>query len=115
MPSFLDVEMPIAELEGKTGQLRHLQDGSAPNFGMDRPEGYRKAMRLMRLAERNRLPIVTLVDTSGAYAIAPAKSASGTIALGIGEICGLACQIRRPPRTFPSGAAQWSRRSAPQP
>ena len=42
---------------------------------MDRPEGYRKAMRLMRLAERNRLPIVTLVDTSGAYAIAPATSA----------------------------------------
>ena len=50
-------------------------DGGAPNFAMDRPEGYRKAMRLMRLAERNRLPIVTLVDTSGAYAIAPAKSA----------------------------------------
>ena len=42
---------------------------------MARPEGYRKAMRLMRLAERNRLPIVTLIDTSGAHAIAPAKSA----------------------------------------
>lgn len=37
------------------------------NFGMPRPEGYRKALRLMRLAERFRLPVVTLVDTPGAY------------------------------------------------
>jgi acetyl-CoA carboxylase carboxyl transferase subunit alpha len=42
------------------------------NFGMARPEGYRKAQRLMRLAERFGLPIVTLVDTSGAY---PGKGA----------------------------------------
>ena len=37
------------------------------NFGMARPEGYRKAQRLMRMAERFGLPIVTLVDTAGAY------------------------------------------------
>jgi acetyl-CoA carboxylase carboxyl transferase subunit beta len=37
------------------------------NFGMVGPEGYRKAQRLMRLAERLRLPVVTLVDTPGAY------------------------------------------------
>ena len=37
------------------------------NFGMARPEGYRKAIRLMRLAERFGLPVVTLVDTPGAY------------------------------------------------
>jgi acetyl-CoA carboxylase carboxyl transferase subunit beta len=37
------------------------------NFGMPNPEGYRKAMRLMRYAARFRLPIVTLVDTPGAY------------------------------------------------
>ena len=37
------------------------------NFGMARPEGYRKAMRLMRLAERFHLPIITLVDTPGAF------------------------------------------------
>lgn len=37
------------------------------NFGMPRPEGYRKALRLMKLAERFRLPIVTLIDTPGAY------------------------------------------------
>ena len=37
------------------------------NFGMARPEGYRKAVRLMQLADRFRLPLVTLIDTSGAY------------------------------------------------
>jgi acetyl-CoA carboxylase carboxyl transferase subunit alpha len=42
------------------------------NFGMARPEGYRKAIRLMDLADRFRLPIVTLIDTPGAY---PGKGA----------------------------------------
>jgi len=42
------------------GRVRH-------NFGMARPEGYRKAQRLMRLAERFGLPILTFVDTAGAY------------------------------------------------
>ncbi|MEE2980189.1 MAG: acetyl-CoA carboxylase carboxyltransferase subunit alpha [Pseudomonadota bacterium] len=37
------------------------------SFGMARPEGYRKAIRLMRLADRFGLPVITLVDTSGAY------------------------------------------------
>ncbi len=37
------------------------------NFGMPRPEGYRKALRLMQTAERFKLPIVTLIDTPGAY------------------------------------------------
>ena len=37
------------------------------NFGMARPEGYRKAQRLMQLAERFRLPVLTFVDTAGAY------------------------------------------------
>ena len=37
------------------------------NFGMPRPEGYRKAQRLMKLADRFHLPVVTLVDTPGAY------------------------------------------------
>ena len=41
-------------------RLRH-------NFGMAKPEGYRKAIRLMELADRFRLPVVTLVDTSGAF------------------------------------------------
>ena len=37
------------------------------NFGMPRPEGYRKAQRLVQLAEQHRLPVITLVDTAGAY------------------------------------------------
>lgn len=37
------------------------------NFGMPRPEGYRKALRLMQMAERFRLPLLTLIDTPGAY------------------------------------------------
>ncbi len=37
------------------------------NFGMPRPEGYRKALRLMKLAEKFRMPLITLVDTPGAY------------------------------------------------
>ncbi len=37
------------------------------NFGMPKPEGYRKAMRLMKMAERFHLPVITLIDTPGAY------------------------------------------------
>ena len=37
------------------------------NYGMPKPEGYRKALRLMRLAERFRLPLITMIDTPGAY------------------------------------------------
>jgi acetyl-CoA carboxylase carboxyl transferase subunit alpha len=37
------------------------------NFGMAKPDGYRKAMRLMKLADRARMPIITLIDTPGAY------------------------------------------------
>lgn len=37
------------------------------NFGQPRPEGYRKALRIMRLAEKFRLPVITLIDTPGAY------------------------------------------------
>jgi acetyl-CoA carboxylase carboxyl transferase subunit alpha len=43
-----------------TSRLKH-------NFGMAKPEGYRKAVRLMELADRFKLPVITFVDTSGAY------------------------------------------------
>lgn len=46
---------------------RDTKEKIARNFAMANPEGYRKALRLMRLAERFRKPIVTLVDTPGAY------------------------------------------------
>lgn len=46
---------------------RDTKEKIARNFGMPRPEGYRKALRLMRLAERFGLPVFTFVDTPGAY------------------------------------------------
>ncbi len=46
---------------------RDTKENLLRRFGMPNPEGYRKALRLMRLAERFRLPVVTLVDTPGAY------------------------------------------------
>ncbi|MFZ4710388.1 MAG: acetyl-CoA carboxylase carboxyltransferase subunit alpha, partial [Zwartia sp.] len=46
---------------------RDTKERAARNFGMPRPEGYRKAMRLMRLAEKFNLPVFTFVDTPGAY------------------------------------------------
>lgn len=67
-------------------RLRH-------NFGMGKPEGYRKAIRLMELADRAGLPVVTLVDTSGAFpgiqaeergqAEAIARSTEACLALGV--------------------------------
>jgi len=46
---------------------RDTQEKIKRNFGMPKPEGYRKALRLMRMAERFNLPIITLIDTPGAY------------------------------------------------
>lgn len=63
------------------------------NFGMGKPEGYRKAIRLMQLADRFGLPVVTIVDTSGAFpgivaeergqAEAIARSTEAALALGV--------------------------------
>ena len=63
----------VARLEGRSVMLIGQQKGRDTkekiyrNFGMPRPEGYRKALRLMHLAERFRLPILTFIDTPGAY------------------------------------------------
>ncbi|KZC34617.1 MULTISPECIES: acetyl-CoA carboxylase carboxyltransferase subunit alpha [Rhodanobacter] len=46
---------------------RNTKDKVRRNFGMPRPEGYRKALRLMKMAERFSLPLLTLIDTPGAY------------------------------------------------
>lgn len=54
--------MVIGEEKG-----RSVPDKVARNFGMPRPEGYRKALRLMEMAERFKLPVLTLIDTPGAY------------------------------------------------
>jgi acetyl-CoA carboxylase carboxyl transferase subunit alpha len=63
----------LGELDGRTVALigqqkgRDLKERMARNFGMAFPEGYRKAMRVMELANRHSFPLLTLVDTPGAY------------------------------------------------
>jgi acetyl-CoA carboxylase carboxyl transferase subunit alpha len=63
----------LARLGGRSVMLighqkgRDTKEKILRNFGMPRPEGYRKALRLMELAERFRLPILTFIDTPGAY------------------------------------------------
>ncbi len=66
---------------GTDGRLKH-------NFGMARPEGYRKAQRLMKLADNFCLPVITLIDTPGAYPgiDAEARGQAEAIARSI-EIC----------------------------
>jgi acetyl-CoA carboxylase carboxyl transferase subunit alpha len=46
---------------------RSVKDKVMRNFGMPKPEGYRKALRLMEMAERFKMPVITLIDTPGAY------------------------------------------------
>lgn len=64
----------IARLEGRPVAVIGQQKGRDTkeriyrNFGSPRPEGYRKALRVMKLAEKFHLPIITLMDTAGAYA-----------------------------------------------
>ncbi|MEE8212227.1 MAG: acetyl-CoA carboxylase carboxyltransferase subunit alpha [Acidiferrobacterales bacterium] len=63
----------LARLDGRSVVVighqkgRDTREKVERNFGMPRPEGYRKALRLMQMAERFDLPIVTLIDTPGAY------------------------------------------------
>src|SRR3989304_2242176 len=86
---YLDFERPIIDLENRLEQLRRLDDGTDKNlraeegklekkiakirkkirrnFGMAHPEGYRKALRLMKLSEKFRLPVITVIDTPGAF------------------------------------------------
>ena len=63
----------LARLEGIPVMLighqkgRDTKERVRRNYGMPKPEGYRKALRLMRMAERFRIPVITLIDTPGAY------------------------------------------------
>ena len=63
----------IGRLDGKPIMVLGQQKGRDTkekikrNFGMPRPEGYRKALRLMKMAEKFKMPLITLVDTPGAY------------------------------------------------
>jgi len=57
--------MPVMIIGHQKG--RDTKENIRRNFGMPRPEGYRKAMRLMKMAERFRMPVLTFIDTPGAY------------------------------------------------
>jgi len=58
-------ERPVMVIGQQKG--RDTKEKIQRNFGMPRPEGYRKALRLMKMAERFRIPIMTFIDTPGAY------------------------------------------------
>ena len=78
----------LARLNGRPVMIighqkgRDIRERTLRNFGMPRPEGYRKAMRLMKLAERFNIPVLTFIDTPGAYpgVGAEERSQAGAIA-----------------------------------
>ncbi|MGB3622835.1 acetyl-CoA carboxylase carboxyltransferase subunit alpha [Ketobacter sp. MCCC 1A13808] len=63
----------VARLDGKPVMIighqkgRDIKEKVLRNFGMPQPDGYRKAMRLMQMAERFKMPVLTFIDTPGAY------------------------------------------------
>ena len=61
---------------------RDTKERAARNFGMTRPEGYRKALRLMKTAEKFKLPVFTFVDTPGAYPGIDAEERGQSEAIG---------------------------------
>ena len=83
--AFLDGEavMIVAQQKGRDPKER-----IARNFGMPQPEGYRKALRLMRLAEKFRLPLISFIDTPGAFpgVESEARHVSEAIAVNLREM-----------------------------
>ncbi|MBU3713850.1 MAG: acetyl-CoA carboxylase carboxyltransferase subunit alpha [Ferruginibacter sp.] len=87
----------FAQIDGKTVMIIGQQKGNNTktrqmrNFGMANPEGYRKALRLMKLAEKFNKPIITLIDTPGAYPgiEAEERGQGEAIARNIYEMIGL--------------------------
>lgn len=71
---------PVAVIGHQKG--RDLKERTRRNFGMPRPEGYRKAERIMRTAERFGMPVLTLVDTPGAYPGVGAEERGQSEAIG---------------------------------
>jgi len=78
-----DAVMIIAQQKGRDPKERILR-----NFGMPQPEGYRKALRLMRLAEKFKLPVITFIDTPGAFPgiESEARHVSEAIAVNLREM-----------------------------
>ena len=82
--------MVLGQQKGRDTKERGLR-----NFGMSKPEGYRKALRLMKLAEKFKLPVFTFVDTPGAYPGIDAEERGQSEAIGrnIFEMCQLQVPI----------------------
>ncbi|ASK77810.1 acetyl-CoA carboxylase carboxyl transferase subunit alpha [Paraphotobacterium marinum] len=74
---------------------RETKDKIERNFGMPSPEGYRKALRLMKLAEKYNIPVITFIDTAGAYpgVGAEERGQSEAIARNLKEMSGLKVPI----------------------
>lgn len=85
--------VPVVVIGQQKG--RKTQEKVKYNFGMPRPEDYRKALRVMQLAERFKLPIITLIDTPGAYpgVDAEARNQSEAIARNLYEMAKLKTPI----------------------
>jgi acetyl-CoA carboxylase carboxyl transferase subunit alpha len=87
----------LAKIDGKTVMIIGQQKGNNTktrqirNFGMANPEGYRKALRLMKMAEKFNIPVITLIDTPGAYPglEAEERGQGEAIARNIYEMIGL--------------------------
>jgi acetyl-CoA carboxylase carboxyl transferase subunit alpha len=90
--AFLD-ERPVMVIGQQKG--RDTKENLLRRFGMPNPEGYRKALRLMKLAERFSVPVVTLVDTPGAYPGlgAEERGQAEAIAVNLREMARLATPI----------------------
>jgi acetyl-CoA carboxylase carboxyl transferase subunit alpha len=85
--------LPVVVIGHQKG--RDTRENIARNFGMPHPEGYRKALRLMRLADKFGAPIVTLIDTPGAYPGlgAEERGQAQAVATNLYEMAGLAVPI----------------------
>jgi acetyl-CoA carboxylase carboxyl transferase subunit alpha len=85
--------LPVAIIGHQKG--RNTQENIQRNYGMAKPEGYRKALRVMKLAERFKMPLVTLIDTPGAYPgiDAEERGQSEAIARNLYEMSGLKIPI----------------------
>lgn len=86
-------DLPVAVIGHQKG--RDTRDRIFRNYGMPRPEGYRKALRIMKLAERFKLPVITFIDTPGAYPGigAEERGQSEAIAKNLLEMLGLKTPI----------------------
>jgi len=86
-------KIPVMVLGHRKG--RSLQESMERNFGMPHPEGYRKALRLMELAERFQMPLLTFIDTAGAYPGigAEERGQAEAIARNLREMSGLKVPI----------------------